>query len=312
MEVFRGLNNIPESEHCYLTIGSFDGLHRGHQELVKKVVAYAQAQDSKSMVITFDPHPRHVLNSREEPLPLIMSIDKKLDLLEQLSVDYVIVIPFTKEFSQITAKDFLDIIILHRINPRKVVVGYDHHFGYNREGSPRFTKEYLVPHGVEVEIVDSFRDEDVIISSTHIRELINAGNMRRASFELGWVYGFEATVVHGAGRGRTLNFPTANFIPVETNQLLPGNGVYLARGRLSTKNIYGMCNLGLRPTFDNEGFVMEVHFFNEIEEELYGHQIMVEFLERIRDERKFDSSQALIKQLEKDRQHCFELLAKYK
>ena len=141
--------------------------------------------------------------------------------------------------------------------------------------------------------MDPVHDENVIISSTHIRELIKAGFVRRASFELGWVYGFDATVVAGVGRGRSLQFPTANFIPLEKNQLLPGQGVYFTRGRLNSKNIYGMCNLGTRPTFDEGGFVMEVHFFEKIDEELYGRQIAIEFLERIRDEKKFDSAAAL-------------------
>ncbi len=311
MEIYRSLEEVSGSQHCYLTIGSFDGLHRGHQELIKKVVSYAQARGSQSVVVTFDPHPRHVLNSKEQ-LPLLMSISKKLELLAQLEVDTVLIIPFTLEFSRITAGDFLDRCILEKFNPQRVVIGYDHHFGYQREGSPEFTRKYLEPAGIEVEIVESFKDEDVVISSTHIRELIQSGNLRRSSFELGWVYGFQSTIVRGAGRGHKLQFPTANFLPVEKNQLLPKNGVYLTRGRLDSKNIYGMCNLGLRPTFDDDGFVMEVHLFDEIEEELYGHQMMIEFLERLRDERKFASSQDLIKQLEQDRQHCFELLTKYK
>ncbi len=312
MEIFRSLDLITNRPDCYLTIGSFDGLHRGHQEIVKKVVAYAHTHDSLAVVISFDPHPQHVLNPTAERLPLLMSISKKIKILEWLNVDQAVILPFTTEFSRITASAFLENIILEKFNPTRVVIGYDHHFGYGRGGSPDFINSQLSPRGIDVEIVDPVHDENVIISSTHIRELIKAGFVRRASFELGWVYGFDATVVAGVGRGRSLQFPTANFIPLEKNQLLPGQGVYFTRGRLNSKNIYGMCNLGTRPTFDEGGFVMEVHFFEKIDEELYGRQIAIEFLERIRDEKKFDSAAALIEQLEEDKQNCFELLSKYK
>ncbi|NQT97186.1 MAG: bifunctional riboflavin kinase/FAD synthetase [Candidatus Marinimicrobia bacterium] len=312
MEIFRSLDLIENRPDCYLTIGSFDGLHRGHQEIIKKVVAYAHTHDSLAVVISFDPHPQHVLNPAGERLPLLLSISKKLKIMERLNVDQAVVLPFTTEFSRITATKFLENIILNKFNPTRVVIGNDHHFGYGREGSPAFIKSQLSPRRIDVEVVDPVHDENVIISSTHIRELIKAGFVRRASFELGWVYGFDATVVAGVGRGRSLLFPTANFIPLDQNQLLPGQGVYFTRGRLNSKNIYGMCNLGTRPTFDEGGFVMEVHFFEKIDEELYGRQITVEFLERIRDEKKFDSAEALIEQLEEDKHNCFELLSKYK
>ncbi len=312
MEIIRSLDQFTKLPECYLTIGTYDGLHRGHQEIIKRVVAYANAHDSKSVVISFDPHPRHVLNENSEQLPLLMSIDKKLDILAELKVDLAVIIPFTKEFSHISAADFLEEIILSKFAPRQIVIGYDHHFGHAREGSPVFIRSQLDLQDIEVEVVEPVHDENVVISSTHIRELISAGFVRRASFELGWVYGFQATVVPGVGRGRTLQFPTANFIPREKNQLLPGQGVYFTRGRLNSKNIYGMCNLGTRPTFDEEGFVMEVHFFKAIDEELYGRQITIEFLERIRDEKKFDSAEELIEQLEEDKQYCLDLLSKYK
>ncbi|MFH1852308.1 MAG: bifunctional riboflavin kinase/FAD synthetase [Candidatus Neomarinimicrobiota bacterium] len=312
MEIYRSIAEIQPVRDTLLTIGSFDGLHRGHQEVVKKVVTYAQARRAQSVVITFNPHPRHVLNPRAPHLPLLLSVAKKLELLEQLGVDIAVVIPFTEEFSRMTAAAFLDQVVVAKFQPHSLIIGYDHHFGYQRGGSPDFVREYLRSSAVEVEIIQPFSDEDIIISSTHIRELIQAGYVRRASFELGWVYGFRATVVPGAGRGRKLHFPTANFVPVEKDQLLPGQGVYFTRGRLNSKNIYGMCNLGTRPTFDEDDFVMEVHFFNEIDTELYGRQITIEFLERIRDEKKFDSSDKLIEQLEEDRQRCMLLSSKYK
>lgn len=310
MDVYRQLNAIHSLESSVLTIGTFDGLHRGHQEIVKKVTTIAQANKVPSVLITFDPHPRHVLDP-ENTLPMILSIDEKLKLLTNLHLDIVVIIPFDVEFSKMSAENFLQTIVAQQFHPRHVVIGYDHHFGYRREGSPEYLFQYGNRHGFTVEIVEPVHDENVIISSTHIRRLIQEGYVRRASFELGWVYGFPARVVHGSGRGRRLEFPTANFLPIEKMQLLPKNGVYLTRGRIDGNNLYGMCNLGVRPTFGEGDFVMEVHFFHKQLVDLYDREIRVEFLERIRDEKKFVDADHLKQQLRRDRRVCMQLLAKY-
>jgi len=310
MDVYRQLNNIPTLKASILTVGTFDGLHRGHQEIVKKVTTLAQANAVPSALITFDPHPRHVLDPKNT-LPMILSIDEKLKLLATLHLDVVVIIPFNIEFSRMSAETFLQTVVVRQFHPRHVVIGYDHHFGYQREGSPDFLFHYGEQQGITVEIVAPVHDENVIISSTHIRHLIQEGYVRRASFELGWVYGFPARVVHGSGRGRLLEFPTANFIPMEKMQLLPKNGVYLTRGRINGNNLYGMCNLGVRPTFGDGDFVMEVHFFHKQLVDLYDREIRVEFLERIRDEKKFVDAEHLKQQLREDRRICKQLLAKY-
>jgi riboflavin kinase/FMN adenylyltransferase len=311
MVIYRSLAEINPVNGSVLTMGTFDGLHRGHQEIIKRAVSYAHARDLSAVVITFDPHPRHVLNSKDTKLPLLMSMDKKLELLEQLDVDRVLIIPFTEQFSRMSAREFLESLVVEYFHPHHIVIGYDHHFGHEREGSPEFLKAFGAEKGIEVEVVDPVADAGSIISSTRVRELITAGYVRRASFELGWVYGFRAKVVRGSGRGRLLQFPTANFIPVEKNQLLPRQGVYLTRGRVVGQQMYGMCNLGVRPTFAEGKFVMEVHFFDGDMEDLYDQEITIEFLERIRDERKFPSQEALIQQLKEDKAHCLELLVKY-
>ena len=311
MDVYRTIEDIPVLPNSVVTIGTFDGCHRGHQEIIKKVNSLAQFNGNPSVLITFDPHPRHILQSKDK-LPLLMHIDKKLELMKSLNLDNVLVIPFNKKFSHIKAEDFLSNIVVKHFNPSIVVVGYDHHFGFEREGSPQFLSEFGKDNGITVDIVAPISDEKVNISSTHIRGLIKRGFVRRASFELGWVFGFEANVIHGAGRGRTLGFPTANFIPKEKNQLVPARGVYCIRGRINGKSLYGMCNLGVRPTFDEDDFVMEVHFIDENLDNLYGKKITVEFLERIRDEQKFSHSQELIKQLNKDKHFCVKLMQKYK
>ncbi|MEE8335568.1 MAG: riboflavin kinase, partial [Candidatus Neomarinimicrobiota bacterium] len=240
-----------------------------------------------------------------------MDINKKLELLDSFGLDAVLVIPFNRKFSNISAFDFLSDIIVKKFKPSHVIIGYDHHFGHHRGGSSKFLKSFGLKNGFKVEVVGPISDEDVIISSTHIRELIKSGYVRRASFELGWVYGFEAKVVHGSGRGKNMNFPTANFIPVNNNQLIPAHGVYFTRGRINGNNLYGMCNLGIRPTFSEKEFVMEVNFFQNNLDGFYNNIITVEFLERIRDEQKFSNPQALVKQLIIDKKTCLDLLKKY-
>ena len=310
MEIFRDIRTIPNYEDSIVTIGTFDGCHRGHQDIIKNVTYNAQLKKCKSILITFDPHPRHILNPKNK-IPMLMHIDRKLNFLRSFNLDTVLVIPFDKNFSKVSAYDFLNDIILNHFNASKIIVGRDHHFGFNREGSPQFLKKLSIENKYEVEIIEPIKDSDMIISSTRIRESIQNGFVRRASFELGWVFGFEAKVVAGSGRGKGLGFPTANFLPIEKNQLIPANGVYFIRGRINSINLYGMCNLGTRPTFDEIDFVMEVHFFKGMVNDIYGKTITVEFLERVRDEKKFSNPEELIKQLEKDKKICMRLIQKY-
>lgn len=310
MEIYRELDKIPQFKDSVVTIGTFDGCHRGHQDIIKKVIYNSEINGSNSILVTFEPHPRHVLQP-EVKLPILMHIDRKLDFLKSFNLNAVVVVPFDEEFSKMTANDFLKNIILKQLNASKVIVGYDHHFGFNRDGSPDFLKDESTNSNFEVEIVDPISDQEMIISSTHIRQSIQNGYVRRASFELGWVFGFEAKVVTGSGRGKELGFPTANFIPIEKNQLIPANGVYCIRGRINGNSLYGMCNLGVRPTFDETDFVMEVHFFQNEVDDIYSKIITVEFLERVRDEKKFSNPKELIKQLEKDKEICMRLIQKY-
>ena len=310
MDICRSLKEVKPSYESVVTIGTFDGLHRGHQEVIKHVVSTASAHNSNSVVVTFEPHPRHVLD-QNSTFPLLIGIEDKLRLIGNLGVDKTLVIPFDISFSKMTASAFLNQIIVVNFQPKRIVVGYDHHFGQNREGSPEFLLQYGKDNHIEVKIIKPIPDQDVIISSTHIRKLISDGFVRRASFELGWVFGFRAVVVPGSGRGKGLKFPTANFLPVENNQLLPRKGVYFARGRINGKSLYGMCNLGVRPTFNETDFVMEVHFFEKSIGDLYEKEITIEFLERIRDEKKFMDSSELKIQLATDQQTCKQLMNKY-
>ena len=310
MKIFTEIEKIKNCDDCVLTIGSYDGLHRGHQDIIKTLTTTAAAKSKKSALITFDPHPRHVLDNNKK-LSLIISMKQKIFLLEKLGIDILLVIPFTKEFSHMTAENFMDNVIMEYFSPSGIVIGYDHHFGYKREGSPEFLQEYANRRGINIDIINAVADDKVVLSSTHIRDLISNGFVRRASFELGWVYGFYAKVVHGSGRGKDLEFPTANIVAIEKNQLMPKTGVYLARGRVNDDFIVGMCNFGTRPTFNERELVMEINFFTSSLDDIYNREIYIEFLERIRDEKKFDNPDQLVQQLHQDRKYCLELKKKY-
>ena len=310
MNIFTEIEKIKNCDDCVLTIGSYDGLHRGHQDIIKTLTTTAAAKSKKSALITFDPHPRHVLDNNKK-LSLIISMKQKMFLLEKLGIDILLVIPFTKEFSHMTAENFMDNVIMKYFSPSGIVIGYDHHFGYKREGSPEFLQEYANRQGINIDIINAVADDKVVLSSTHIRDLISNGFVRRASFELGWVYGFYAKVVHGSGRGKDLEFPTANIVAIEKNQLMPKTGVYLARGRVNDDFIVGMCNFGTRPTFNERELVMEINFFTSSLDDIYNREIYIEFLERIRDEKKFDNPDQLVQQLHQDRKYCLELKKKY-
>ena len=293
-----------------VTIGTFDGLHRGHQEIIKTLTTIAATKGSPAAVITFEPHPRHILDKKNK-LSLLMSLDKKEALLEELGVDVLLVIPFTEEFSRITAEAFMDDVIMKHFHPAEIVIGYDHHFGHKRQGSPKFLQDYAGKRGIKLDIINPVADDKVFISSTHIRDLIVNGFVRRASFELGWVYGFRTKVVHGSGRGKGLEFPTANVVPLENDQLMPKPGVYLTRGRLNGDFIVGMCNFGTRPTFNETELIMEINFFISNMDDIYNRELYIEFLERIRDEKKFDNPEQLVTQLRQDKKYCLKLKKKY-
>ena len=213
MNIFTEIEKIKNCDDCVLTIGSYDGLHRGHQDIIKTLTTTAAAKSEKSALITFDPHPRHVLDNNKK-LSLIISMKQKMFLLEKLGIDILLVIPFTEEFSHMTAENFMDNVIMEYFSPSGIVIGYDHHFGYKREGSPEFLQEYANRRGINIDIINAVADDKVVLSSTHIRDLISNGFVRRASFELGWVYGFYAKVVHGSGRGKDLEFPTDNIVAI--------------------------------------------------------------------------------------------------
>ncbi|RMH66585.1 MAG: bifunctional riboflavin kinase/FAD synthetase [Bacteroidetes bacterium] len=301
-----GLDQITRDPASMVTVGTFDGVHRGHQVLIRYLIERARSHGGRSVVVSFDPHPREVV--RGEAVPLLTTIDERAELCEQLGLDRFIVIPFTHAFSRLGAAEFVEQILVGRIGMQEVVVGYDHGFGHNREGGHALLEDLGRRLGFAVHVIPAQIVEQEVVSSTEIRRALEAGNVRTAAALLGRRYSFDGIVVEGDRRGRTIGFPTANLRPTHPRKILPRPGVYAVRVRLPEGGWWGgMMNLGQRPTFDGTGLRPEVHLF-EFEGDLYGRQLRVEFVERLRDERRFASLEGLVEQLSRDRVRSLDVL----
>ncbi len=311
MEIYRSIEEFPTLDGSVITIGSYDGLHRGHFHIINRMKSIAHTMKVSSVVLTFDPHPRHILNNNVLGLSLIMSIDRKIEIFEKLNIDKLIILEFNESLMKINAQAFMDDILVKYFKPNYIVAGSNHHFGHKRSGNKKFLKDYCKNNKIGLEIVRPLSDGKNIISSTSIRNLIANGFIRRANYELGSIFGFNTKVVHGAGRGKYIEFPTANLEPIEENQILPKKGVYLTRCIIDGLSHYGMCNFGIRPTFRENDLVLEVHLFDDYSKNLYDRSIWIEFLERIRSEKKFSSVRELKKQLYIDKDKCLVLKNKY-
>ena len=306
MVICKNLNTIPHLDKSVLTIGSFDGMHRGHMEIIKDVKLKADRNNIPSVVITFDPHPKSILQSNvKKNWSILTNTDKKLELLEQSGIDYVLLVPFDLEFAKITAKDFMDSFIIEYFNPEDIVIGYDHHFGNKREGNAEFLKKQSEKYNFNVHIIEPLTIDDISVSSTQIREHIQNCDIKAANNYLGWEYEISGVVVKGEGIGKGLEFPTANIQPEIQNQLIPGQGAYCVDAVVGNKTYPGMCNIGNRPTFYDGGEnVIEVHLITEDALSLLDEKIKVTFKIFIRKEKKYGNKTELVRQLELDRQIC--------
>ena len=306
MEIITSIKDIKPMEESVITVGNYDGIHLGHQDVINYIVEFGKKHNIPSCVITFDPNPYYILRNENKPIN-VQSTESKLNALEKMGIDKVFIIPFTEEFSKVTAINFAQNIIKDIFNPKLIAVGTNHHFGFNKEGDIEFIKDFCNKNNIDLFVPDVRKIREKAISSTEIRKLIQCGKLDSIPSLLGRFYGFEASVVHGAHRGRLLNYPTANFVPLNENQVLPQQGVYFSRVKLDNESFFGMCNIGFRPTFNEKKFVMEVHILSNKFSDLYDKIFYIEFLLKIRDERKFDSQEELVKQIKKDEEVCIEL-----
>ena len=306
MVICKNLNTIPHLDKSVLTIGSFDGMHRGHMEIIKDVKLKADRKNIPSVVITFDPHPKSILQSNvKKNWSILTNTDKKLELLEQSGIDYVLLVPFDLEFAKITAKDFMDSFIIEYFNPEDIVIGYDHHFGNKREGNAEFLKKQSEKYNFNMHVIEPLTIDDISVSSTQIREHIQNCDIKAANNYLGWEYEISGVVVKGEGIGKGLEFPTANIQPEIQNQVIPGQGAYCVDAVVGNKTYPGMCNIGNRPTFYDGGEnVIEVHLITEDALSLLDEKIKVTFKIFIRKEKKYGNKAELVRQLELDRQIC--------
>ncbi|WP_456325524.1 bifunctional riboflavin kinase/FAD synthetase [Desulfonauticus submarinus] len=296
-KIISSLNQIDNNIHCSCaTIGNFDGVHIGHQTLIKKVCARAKAINATSVVVTFDPHPLRVLVDSKTP-PFITLTEQKLQLISDLGVDYIFCIPFTKELASLEPKEFVKIYLVNGLKLKELIIGYDYAFGKNRKGNFNLLKKLGEEFGFRVEQLSPVMYKGAIVSSTRIRDLIQAGKVWEARPLLGRFYQVKGTVIEGKKRGARLLFPTANI--ALKDELFPKLGVYAVWVELDTNILPGVANIGYNPTFGNEYLSVEVHILN-FNQNIYGKTINVHFVQRLRNEKKFSSIQELKQQIQKD------------
>lgn len=303
MKVYTKLEELNNLEHCILTIGSFDGLHLGHQALIRKVTELAKASKTDSAMLTFHPHPRSVLGRDGKPVELITTMKERVRRLEQLGLDHLAIIPFTRDLSEMQPLAYVEQYIANAFKPKRVVIGFDHRFGYQRSGDAALLARLGKAYSFEVEVIDAQKVTELKISSTRIREALAHGAISEANSLLGYAFELEGVVVHGEKRGRELDYPTANLLLRDAKKLIPKPGVYWGISTVDNEEYCSMVNIGHRPTYDNGALKVEVHIL-DWEGDLYGSNLRVSFMERLRDERPFNNSNALKAQLQADEKLC--------
>lgn len=317
MEIIRCLDDLPELSASVVTIGSFDGIHRGHQALLAETMVQAEKHGCPAVVLSFFPHPQIVLRADDlRPIRLLAGIEEKAYLIERYAgIDYLLVLDFTRGFSEQTAEEYLDKILLGTLKARHIIVGYDHRFGLNRSGNAEWLSEQGERRGFGVSTVQAVKNETLPVSSTLIRDHIQSDRLDLANAMLGHPYTVFGAVVAGDGRGKSLNYPTANVEPDLSNKLVPNRGVYLVRVMVDGVSSFGMANIGVRPTFDDgEEETIEVHLFDWPAErgDFYDEHVIVEFLQKLREEKKFDSVEDLIQQLDDDKMTCLAIIDNFR
>lgn len=309
MKVYRSLDELPKINNAIVTQGTFDGVHAAHKVILNRLKQIAKERNGETVVMTFDPHPRMVLFPDDHGLKLLHTLDEKIQALENEGVDHLIIIPFTKEFSRLTSMQFIRDIIVNKIGTQVLVIGYNHRFGKNREGSFEHLKEYSSLYGFDVEEIPEHDIDEVSVSSTRIRKALDEGDVMLASKYLGKPYVVTGTVVKGRQLGRTIGFPTANIKVGDINKQIPADGVYAVKVFINSRTILGMLNCGVRPTVDGLTHAVEVHLF-DFNEELYDTTLTIAFVDKLRNEMKFENLQALTNQLENDKLHALAILSK--
>ena len=300
MKVYTSIEEFQNVDRPIVTTGTFDGVHFGHRKIIDRLKQVAQNCDGETVLLTFSPHPRMVLFPDDQDLKLLNTIEEKKQLLEKAGVQHLIVHSFTKEFSRISSINFVRDVLVNKLNTHKLVIGYNHHFGRNREGSFEHLQEFAPLYGFDVEEIPVQLLDNMGVSSTKIRKALFQGNVETAAEYLGYKYQLSGTVVKGNAIGRTIGFPTANLKLVDAKKIIPNDGVYAVWVTVDGVSYKGMMNIGKKPTINNLTRTLEVHLL-EFEQDIYRKRIIIQFVKRIRDEIAFQELSELKEQLEKDR-----------
>ncbi len=307
MKVFRGIDQIDIGGPTAVTVGTFDGVHRGHQQVLQELNHCPDEINCTTVLVTFHPHPKTVVGKKPgQKILLLTTLEEKLEILQHYGLDAVVVIPFTREFAKTGYRDFVRHILVEKLHVRKMVVGYDHTFGRNREGHPEQLKEIAATYGFSVTVLNPYSVSGKVDSSTLIRHHLQEGRIADANELLGHRYFLHGRVESGDQRGRDLGFPTANLQVDDPHKLIPKRGVYAVDVTVGTKRYPGMMNIGNRPTFNFDPLTLEVHIF-KFSGSIYGENIKIDFKKFIREEKKFSDPQELKRQLEEDKRICINI-----
>jgi riboflavin kinase / FMN adenylyltransferase len=304
---YNSISEFQRKGNAVVTIGTFDGVHLGHRKIISRLMELAQRQNGETVVLTFFPHPRMVLHPDDHGLKLLNTLEERISLIEKQGIDHLIVQPFTMEFSRQSSAEFVRNVLVSSLGAKTLVIGYDHHFGRNREGTYRELEELAPVYNFGLEEIQEEIVHEVAVSSTKIRKALEEGNISYANELLGYEYMLTGQVVKGDGVGKKLGFPTANIVVQEKFKLIPADGIYAVQIKTGEERYNGMLYIGNRPTFGKTQHMIEVNIF-DFEKDIYGKEITVYFRQRIRDDAKFASPEELSRQLEDDRQKALSVL----
>lgn len=306
MKIFNDLSAYKSNNRTFVTIGTFDGVHVGHQKVLKDLVESAKKNNAESVLLTFFPHPRMVLQ-KESDIKLINTIDERIQLLHKIGLDSLVIHEFSNEFSNLSAIEFVQNILVNKLKIAKLIIGYDHHFGKNREGNYKKLQELGKQFDFKLKKISQHDISDIAVSSTKIRKAIEGGEIEKANTYLGYNFMLTGEVVKGKNLGEKIGFPTANISINETYKLIPKTGVYLVKSKIENETFFGMMNIGYRPTVSGKNQTIEINYFN-FSKNLYGKIVQVEVLKYMRSEIKFESVEALKIQLHKDKENALKTI----
>ncbi len=308
MKIFKDIKEVSFEVNTALTVGTFDGVHAAHKRIIDELLYISKENNLRSLIVTFDPHPQEVLKNKFPEIKLLSTTEEKLKLFEESGVENLLLINFTKEFSNTPAEDFYKDWIIDGIGIKELIIGYDHLFGKNREGDFTMLNELANEFDFNVKRVEEIDIDGTAVSSTRIRNLLSVGEIVTANRLLQYEYGFDDVVVEGDKVGRSIGFPTINLKPVSDSKIIPNDGIYCVRVLHQDKNFYGMMYIGKRPTLSKgEVNALEVNIF-DFEENIYGEVVRIEFLKKLRSDVRFNSKEELIKQIERDKNNTKEFL----